>query len=297
MSKYLPTDINLPSTYKKQEHPYIPFNRQCELCGLGERIQRHNKEQEEEQEEEQEKKQEKYSYKNGRKGNKEKPKFYSVSGVGPDNLENIKLIVLSDFPGYYESSEDNLFNMVDIHQNQNYHKKSLVVKRNAGSFLRMSLNLMFGLDTYTDCWITNAIKCNPLEETVKESSHLKICNRKWLANEFSILEEYCPTVPILVAGTLAFKSLSNIFPHSKQLLDSYGFNSSRRRSNLIINSHGIVVTHNPARIARSEPRIETSTSYSKGKLTVTSNDWLYPPLPGSPVDLFIKDLQFLSYWL
>lgn len=283
MSQYTP-DIELPRTYKKEEHQHIKFDRECRLCELGERVQRHNEEQE---------KQPRAKY-------KQKEKVYSVGGAGPDNLKDVKLIILSDFPGHYESSESNCFPMVDILQNQETRKKGLLKPRNAGSFLRMALSNMYDLNTYTDCWITNAVKCNPLDDTIKESSHLKKCNSKWLANEFSLLDEYCPTAPLLVAGTLAFKALSNIYPESKNLLKEYGFNGSRRRSDLILGtgsiSRGTVVTFNPARIARSEPRIESSIS-SKFKLSVTSNDWLYPPIPGSPVDLFIKDLRFLTPFL
>lgn len=285
MSKYLPPSINLPLTYQKQPHPSITFNNKCTKCSLGDRLQRHNLEQDK-------------SPSSKANYTKDKAKFFSVSGVGPDDFDNVKLIVLSDFPGYYESHEDNLFNMVDILQNQNTRgKNGLLLKRNAGSFLRMSLNLMYGLDTYTDCWITNAIKCYPLDNKINELTHLKPCVNTWLANEFSIIESVCPSVPILVAGTLAFKALSYLFPDNKNLLSEYGFNGSRRRPDLKLNSHGIVVTNNPARIARSEPRIETSVSHSKLKLSVSSNDWLYPPIPGSPVDLFIKDLQFLSLYL
>ena len=278
MSIYLP-DIDLPLTYKKQEHPCIKFNKACQLCELGQRVQRHNEEQQ---------KQPRAKY-------KQKENFFAVSGAGPNNLSDVKLIVLSDFPGHYESSESNLFPMVDALQNQELRKKGLLKPRNAGSFLRMALSNMFDLNTYTDCWITNAVKCNPLDDTIKESSHLKTCNSKWLANEFLLLDEYCPNVPLLVAGTLAFRALSNIYQDSKRLLQEYGFNGSRRRS-LLLRSRPVVVTFNPARIARSEPRIESSIS-SNSKLTVTSNDWLYPPIPGSPVDLFIKDLRYLSPWL
>lgn len=280
--------MSLPPTYCKQPHDLIPFDSKCTHCELGVRLHKHNDRVLKTQEE---------SKKNAPFKKKE-PTLYSVGGAGPQfsDFSSIRLLVLSDFPGAYESDSNHLYPMYDSLKDQEPRRNGLLKRPNAGSFLRMALNLMYGLDTYNDCWITNALKCSPLDATPLESKHLKPCVSKWLSNDFYFFDTYLSSIPLLVCGNLAFSSLKLIYKSDSHWLSKLSFKDSRRRSDLFLGPHKrpLVVTFNPAPIARSIPSITTSFKSSRNLSLPSHNEWLYPPLPGSPVDLFIKDLHCLS---
>ena len=163
--------------------------------------------------------------------------------------------------------------------------------------MRMALELMYGLDTYHDTWITNALKCDPGKRKPLESQHLKPCATQWLGSELALLNEYAPTVPLLIAGPQAFRALKILYPKETSRMKSLGFNGCRRRGDLRVYSRPVVMCDNPARAARSEPKIETRVGYGKEGWKVTRNEWLYPTLPGSPIHSFIQDLKFLKPFL
>lgn len=271
----IPTLDKLPKTYKKESHPVIEMDDQCLKCELGVRTKRIN---------------------NSPPGRKEEGRLRhcSVGGAGPDDLSKVKLIILSDHPGHYESRETHVFPMVDISLEQNS-SKGMLRSRNAGAFLRRALNLMFDLDTYNDCWITNAVKCNPFEQSIIESKHLKPCVNQWLISEFSLLKEYCPTAPLLVAGSHAFRACKLMYRKDAAFLQQLGLNGCRRRGDIVLDGRPVIFTDNPAKICRCEAMIETEVKTKKGRVSVTKNDWFY--LPGSPVYGFVEDLKFLSDFL
>jgi hypothetical protein len=256
------------------EHPLIRHNPDCVACALGKNRVRHNE---------------------VHKDDEKVPLQFSVGGAGPDDLTKVKLIVVSDLVGHYECLSNEP--MHDVSGDREERKRGLLQPLNAGAFLRMSLNLMYGLDTYSDCYITNAVKCNPNQLKPLENPHMRPCASTWLDTEFHILDEYVPDVPILCAGSLAFKALCYIFKNeSKQLLE-IKHNNCRRRKDLKLGDHPLVVTFNPAVAARSMPKIETAVKETKVGITPTRNEWLFPQLPGSPVDRFIKDLYPLAPYL
>ena len=266
---------DLPRTYQREQHPLIECSYTCDHCELGKRKQRLNQ----------------FPMR------PKDPRHFTVPGAGPDDLSKVRLIILSDHSGHYESNEKNIHPMVDMSLQQNERVKGILKPRNAGAFLRMALNLMFGLDTYHDCWITNAVKCNPFDQKIIESRHIKPCVSQWLTSEFLVLQEHCPDAPLLVAGTQAFRACKLMFKQERKLLKEYGLNGCRRRGNITLGGRPAIFTENPSKIARAEPRIESSISVKDGVTTVDRNEWLYPPLPGSPVASFINDLKFLEPFL
>lgn len=252
-------------------HPIIRHDKACVSCELGHNRVRHNKVHEEE---------------------KNFVPQVSVGGAGPLDLTEVKLIVVSDYPGYYESKISSGVPMVDASLEKDERRNGMLNSLNAGAFLRMTLRLMYGLDTYSDCWITNAIKCDTNQIKPQDIKHVKPCSKKWLSAELHCLDQYVPNVPILAAGFQAFKGVCHIYdaPEIKNL----GANNCRRRKGLMLGQHPLVVTFNPATAARSMPKVITQTMTKKGRLVPTRNEWLMPFLLGSPGDKFLKDLHLLA---
>lgn len=219
----------------------------------------------------------------------------AVGGAGPENLSQVKLIVVSDHPGFYE--ERYRFPFVDKQEVQIFEYESGKRKKepdntqNAGYLLRYFLQQKFNLDTYTDCFLTNVIKCDPGKRTIQDS-HLRACS-SWLASEFMTLDEYCPKAPVLVAGTKAARALSYTFKEFKSV-NKGGINNLRRRSDIKVGNRPTVFTYNPAIIARSNRWIETDVDKRSKRIKKSRP---YPFLPGSPFSFFNDDLETLRQYL
>jgi hypothetical protein len=254
--------------YHFDYHPDIPFDKDCNTCHIGRLRQEHNV----------------------RALEREEPPQYAIAGNGPVDLNNIKLIVVSDYPGMYEVQRG--YPMVDKFDFKPDVIRGKVQPRNAGGFLRRALELMYGLDSYEDVWITNAVKCNPASTALVETKHVRPCVRKWLSNEMGILDKHCPRAPILSLGTQAYRALRYLYKDKANSLEA-GYTASRRKIHWA-GDRPIVISFNPAIAARSEPRIETVVKETKKGVYISKTDWLYPPLPNSPVDRFIKDLRCLA---
>lgn len=243
----------IPTSYGLPEHPLFRFNRECSDCTL--------------------------SCKN------------AVGGSGPLDLNLVKLIIISDHPGYYEKMRGFNFvnNQVKI-KGQTDDKKSEWL--NAGALIRLCLVNMFGLNTYNDCYMTNVIKCEPGKNNIT-ASHLKICS-KYIKEELATLDLYCPTAPILIAGNKAFKSLKELVPDL--ISSNYALQDCRRRQGLYYKAHPLVFTVNPAAVCKSTFRIETEV-YRYDDLIYIPTKKDYPILVGSPVWMFCKDLELISKYL
>lgn len=263
----------LPPSYCGNPHGLISFDKNCTACSVGE-----------------------YREKQNAKLEEGKPRSYATGGAGPEDLTQVKLILVSDLSGHYEALAGYPF--VDIsNEKGERNKKGLLNPHNAGGFIRMALELMYGLDTYNEVWCTNALKCDPGAKKPLFNTQTKPCVMRWLQNEFTYLDEYCPTAPILIAGGTAFEAIKLIYPVEAKLLNERKLNGCRRRSDITLGRHPAVFTLNPARAARCEARIETEVQYRRGLLQITKNDWLYPALPGSPLYSYIEDLKFLRPYL
>lgn len=256
ISSYCPhTNLRLKSApVNRYPTPPIPFNRQCAACSLG--------------------------YKN--------PEVPSaVGGAGPTDLSQVKLIIVSDYPSNLEVKHNYPFFDNDALRRQ----RQPMQWRNAGSILRALLFTLFGLDTYTDCWITNAIKCDPKQHQ-PENTHLKICSQTWLLQEMTRLNEAVCDAPILILGRHAFNAMKLIldapFPSS--------LNEGLRRPIFWLN-HPIVFAQNPAQVSRSPYHLETrvvSTPKSELVKSVLEVEWI---IPGSPLWHYANDLEVLRPFL
>jgi uracil-DNA glycosylase len=255
--------------YLFDTHPIIHSDKDCASCGLGKLRLEHN----------------------ARAIERDETPVYCVSGNGPEDLTKVKLIVISDYPGAYEVTQG--YPMVDKYDIKPAVVRGKVQPQNAGGFLRQALRMMYGLDSYNDVWITNAVKCNPATATVVETQHLRPCVKKWLVNELNVLDRYCPKVPILTLGTQAFRAVRFMYDNQTDAFQA-GYKACRRKVHWV-GERPVVVSFNPAIAARSQARIETQVKKTKHNgVYVAKTDWLYPPLPGSPVDRFINDLRCLS---
>ncbi len=256
------------SLYTGQQHPKIHFDPKCEACALG------------------------------KGGSEETP---AVGPGGPNDLTKVKLIVISDHPGYYEMKHGYPFYSNDGErvpkQDRNGRPTSLEGWRNAGSLMRTSLEQMYQLDTYQEVWFTNAIRCDPGKEKKIGAPHLRACTSTWTINELSYLDEAVPNAPILIAGSEAFKSIeywaTEFFRELKKL---GGLSACRRRDDLFWKRHPVVFTYNPASICRNEARIEEDFIQRGSILKVKA----VRPLPvfiGSPLWMFANDLKFLDKFI
>jgi hypothetical protein len=220
-------------------------------------------------------------------------------GAGPDDLNQVKLIVISDFTGAYEAENNYPFWPNDEKRAPKRMKRSnrytVEAPRNAGSMLRYRLRELFGLDTYNDVWMTNVIKC-PIKDKKPQDKNARDCANRWLKDELAVLDQYVPEVPILVAGSTAFKGLKFIFPELGKSL-SGSLSDFRRTNNYRLGAHPLVFTTNPAPVARSEFRIEVNVGLDSDDTYSIQTVKTIPPIPGSPPWHFDKDLEFLSPFL
>jgi Uracil DNA glycosylase superfamily len=211
----------------------------------------------------------------------------AVSGNGPANLSDIKLIVISDYPGAYETEfkfpqVPNDWAMAQRKQTPQF------VKPNSGRFIRDVLAIEFGL-TKDNIWFTNAVKCDPNhlgKNLTVTTGHVRKCVQHWLHSEFATINSYAPTAPILVAGSKALEAVRTVYPNIN------GSNIAELlRQVFYLDRHPAVCSYNPATYARSLAYIETDLridrrTHSKVITQRTLlNDFIY-----SPVHVFIADI-------
>jgi uracil-DNA glycosylase len=249
-----------PKLYSGEPHPnnYLNIKRECDACSLG--------------------------------------KGLAVGSGGPDDITEIKLIVISDHPGHYETQAGYPFLDNQVARQPKLNRKtgyrSILKFRNAGSIIRQYLYEMFSLDTYRQVWMTNALKCDPGPTTPHEK-HLKVCAQTWLIREISILDRAVPTCPILILGRHAFKSIKLV---AKTDLPK-NLDSGRRSNHYRLGNHPLVFTYNPAVFARSVPRYEdVCTTTGDGRVIIRSVKE-YEDMPYTPVWHFKKDLEYLREFL
>lgn len=222
----------------------------------------------------------------------------SISGRGPDDLSQIKLILVSDYPGAYESEYG--WPQVPNHwvTSQLKKQRKLPQPPNSGALIREILQSDFGLDSFTEVWITNALKCDPnsggrsLKPTDRQ---LGICSSTWAQAEFARLDEIIPHVPILAAGSWALKLVRSIY---RDRCAVGSIDDLLREPNLLAGNHPLICSYNPATYARSFGQIETSVSVNRRShaLEITNvsplNHFLY-----TPIEIFKADLADLKQYL
>lgn len=220
----------------------------------------------------------------------------AVAGSGPEDLTQVKLIVVSDHAGHYEEDVGVPFVSNDSKRMPRRLKTgamSLEKSRNAGSILRLYLKTL-GLDPDKDTWLTNVAKCNPGKNKPKEADAKK-CVRAWFEDELAILDEHVPSAPILLAGNLAFKAITAVYKDCSFAKET--LKSCRRTEGHYLMGHPVFFTYNPAAVARSEWGVEnTVMMQANGRVEATSKAIL-PSLPLSPLWIFEKDLEFVDRYL
>jgi len=254
----------VPSDYNLNNP--IPFNRTCELCT-------------------------------------KLARGTSVGGAGPKDLSQVKLIVISDYPSNLEEEAGYpLFDNEEKRSQTRVNNSLTYIKwRNAGNFLRYELNRLFGLNTYTDTWITNAVKCNPFhkkEQITITEGFMKTCTNTWLLNELQTLHQHQLTCPILIAGTTAFRALQYVDNKLYSELTmangkkAHSLKDYRRVKGKFWLTHPLVFTVNPAGPAKSVARIETHEVKTK-----VFRVQELPYLIGSPPWQFQEDIKLLAEYL
>jgi len=259
--------MSKPFTYIDEEHPSIEFDRGCKKCSLSTKK--------------------------------------AVQGAGPNNLSNVKLIIISDHPGDYEERYGYPFYDNSAEASKRKKNKYGQLKGtyeppgfpNAGSYIRQLIHSKFGLDTYNEVWCTNVVKCNPRGATIG-SKHLRTCVRSHLIRELTEINNVVPNVPILIAGRHAFDGIGYLDKTLKKQLGN-SLREVRRTNSYKLWSHPLVFTFNPASVRDNEFRIEKKlgfreyTNRNKHRIRHIYDIRTLPELPGSPRWIFNKDIEYL----
>jgi len=241
----------LPCTYKRQSHPALPFDWQCRRCKFG------------------------------------GDESGAVGGAGPDDLSQVRLLVISDYPGHLELQAGYPFVAQAPVYKADRRRKLRLRWANAGAALRYALGEL-GLNGYTDCWLTNALKCNPRADTGKvKENELDPCSKAWLHQEVWTLHELHPKLPIWLAGSQALKAFQRTFKWQNK----GSINDLRRRVHWWLD-HPVVVTWNPAAYCRSEFRQAGCHDNPQQVYPLFSE-----PLPLSPWEVYQRDWELLRPYL
>lgn len=204
------------------------------------------------------------------------------------DLTNLKLVVISDYPGYYEDKYGYLMwdNQPDRDKKKNLEKGW----PNAGNYIRRFLESEYNLDTYKEVYFTNAVKCKPGKDTPKEATNIKPCVNKWLLAELQLIEQTHPQVPILILGRIAYIAFQKYVPNSPFAGLKGGVKNARRQV-FMYKDHPVVVSVNPAAVASSRFKLEFTTIDNLGDLRAVRE---LPPIVGSPEWHYAQDLKLLQ---
>lgn len=186
----------------------------------------------------------------------------TISGQSEVPFSNVKLIVVSNYPGYKEYKTG--LSLPDNLDKKEFIPNSNIAPVSAGEYLRYCLTQTIDksksipeqfkpIQKYT--YFTNSIKCTPQHGrdklTIKDT-HIKKCRDSWLSKE---LELFPPKVPIFVCGSESVKAVLGI---DKKLYDN------RNKVNYY-KDHPVIVSTNPVDwekyVMRYVPDIEESRGY------------------------------------
>jgi len=239
------------SVYNNPAHSPFPFDRKCQLCSLG--------------------------------------RGKAVGSAAPDDLDQVKLAVFSDYPGPYEEARGWPFVPANLERKTKGYQS---IKRNAGQLVRDIVQEL-GLDHQLDVYYSNVIKCNPVAKNQGAvpvtDQHLSLCVGQWLVKELELLDQVNPKMPFLIGGKWATKAFAKHYQ-----LPEEDTNALRGRI-IKLAQHAAVFTYNPAVFARSEAYMETNTmpDPATGCLKVLSLTRLNPVI-ASPMYFFHKDIELLK---
>lgn len=230
----------------------------------------------------------------------------AVSYAAPDDLSKVKLIVISDYPGAYETE----FNWpqvpnISVVVPSRRRRTQLSPFRNSGQLLREVIGEQFGICPWGEVYYTNAIKCDPNHKgQVKAVSvkHLKTCSSLWLEKELKLLDEVVPSAPMIVGGAKAVDCVALCYPEATYSVSKWSIKGLRGKRDLEVGGRKTAVTFNPALIARNEMRIEEDVTIDRRKRqrVVTNVTWWsqkYEVMLGTPLWHFIKDISWLKEYI
>lgn len=192
---------------------------------------------------------------------------------------DIKLITISDYPGYYEVESG-----IPLTSNQNRRWKSNTDWLNAGALFRKIMEERYCLDVNKEVYITNAIKCDPRGRTIGQVEK-RTCFYTWLSQEMKILDEYLPEVPLLIAGQVALEAVAFLYKVEGSL------NQLRGKVHKLPTGRPAVYTFNPVIAARGMVRL--ATGFTEANQVSSVRTWM-PPVLGSPLWFLLKDLEVLD---
>ena len=232
----------------------------------------------------------------------------AVPGAGPLDLSNIKLIVVSDYPGHYEKTygfpqvpRPYVIQQEELEakkQNKKVRRRQKYPSQNSGEYIRFVLSDYFNLDPFEEVYYTNAIKC-PTERGQQSvnvvGKHINACYL-WLKNELAVLEKYVPYAPILIAGSTALKTFAKI----SELKDP-SLKSLYRTKPFFYNNHATIVSYNPAIVSKGRLQLTTNCRYLSSKkdgpvLITPTNLRTWSTVP-SPQWHYEQSLQWLAPYI
>jgi uracil-DNA glycosylase len=218
----------------------------------------------------------------------------AVPSSGQMDKDKLKLVIISDFPDKKSEEEATNFASNDsdrIPRRLRNGNVSIEKPRNAGSMLKVLLEEI-GIDLDTEEWKSNIVKCNPRHLKVKDKD-AKTCCKVHFVDELAFIDGTNPSVPILVAGNVAFKALKAIYKDcsfSKSTLKA-----CRKTTHHTLFSHPVFFTYNPGSVCKSEWGVE-DTFMKSNVLKITSKKTL-EPFVFSPLWIYKEDLRILGKYL
>lgn len=213
--------------------------------------------------------------------------------IGFQDLTNMKLVVISDYPGHYEETFNYcMYSNEDKRQSKRGSNKGWP---NAGNYIRTLLATKFNLDTYREVYFTNAVKCNPRKVKPDINKQIKKCINEWLLKELVLIDDVNPQVPIMLLGDTVFKAFSKAMKNGPFLkLGGSPKMKDARRKVWFYKEHPIVVTVNPAAVASAGYKLERSDVSSSTSMVYTYD---LPTLVGNPQWHYEKDLEILRQYI
>jgi len=217
----------------------------------------------------------------------------SVPGVHPTNMEDIKLIVILDYPNKLDFVNYAAFPDETKRQSINTrYKMELEKQRNGSNLLRILINEYLQIDHQENVAYLYAIKCPPDNKTVQDK-HIRTCTRRWLEKEIAVIDLYKPNVPILICGSTSLKALKLLDPTFK----SYKLNDLRRSTGHLYKQHPLVFSFMPSS-CKGEARIEVHTRPNTRKhISEVISFKKLGTIFGSPLWIFSRDLIILREYL
>ena len=218
----------------------------------------------------------------------------AVASSGPTSINKLKLVIISDFPDKKSEEEMDNFSSNDVDRMPRRLKNGYLTKekpRNSGSMLKILLEEI-GINLHTEVWKANIVKCNPRHLKVKDKD-AKTCCKVHFVSELAFIDSINPTVPILIAGNVAFKAIKAIYKDSS--FSKSTLKACRKTTHHTLFRHPVFFTYNPSSVCKSEWSVEEE--FTKTNTLKIHSKKTLEPFKFSPLWIYQKDLQILGEYL